>query len=188
MREAVESTLPSNVETRKIHAHSCLISFITHELCLCAKDIPTQSAMTLGLLHDLGKGVQIVMKNANWTIHEYVDTFDSARLGADLLRKWALPERLCQMVEIQEQPEFTPPDLMPAELRREVGLLHIAHVLASMVTRETPVSIIYTRDYMAAVGINGTPEAFLKDRVIPALTRNLRRLPQGVQDMVKSSL
>src|SRR5262249_38269713 len=115
MREAVESTLPSNEETRKIHAHSCLISFITYELCACAKDIPTQSAMTLGLLHDLGKGVQIVMKHANWTIHEYVDTFDSARLGADLLRKWALPERLCQMVEIQEEPEFTPPDLMPAE-------------------------------------------------------------------------
>ena len=184
MREAMESTLPQNEQSEKIHSHSCLISFIAYELCSYVKDIPSQSIITLGLLHDIGRGVQVVMKQSNWTIPEYVDTFDTARLGADLLRKWELPDRLCRIVEVQEQAEFTPPDLIAPEFRREIGILHIAHVLESLIIRDTPAATIYTKDYMAAIGITGTtPEALLKERIIPVLTRNLRRLPHGVQTM-----
>ena len=97
-----------------------------------------------------------------------------------------MPDRLCRIVEVQDQSEFTPPDLVEPECRREIGILHIAHVLEAMIVGKTPTATIYTKDYMAAIGITGTtPEALLKERIIPVLTRNLRRLPHGVQMMVK---
>ena len=188
MREAVQAAFPKNDETQTLQAHSCLISVLCYEVCSCAQDVPTQAIMTLGLLHDVGKSVQVVMKRARWAGEEYIDTFDAAKLGGNLLRKWELPERICQMVEMQEDPEYTPPDLVPAEFRRELGVLHIAHVLESLIVGQPPASTIYTKDYMKAIGITVTPEELLKQRITPVLSRSARRLPQGVQLLLQSFL
>ena len=118
-----------------------------------------------------------------------METLDSAKLGAELLRKWELPERIFQMVEMQEEPEYTSPEFVAAEFRRELGVLHLAHVLESLILSETPRLRIYTKDYMSAMGITGTtPEEFLKHRIIPTLSRNRRRLPQRVQALVRPAL
>jgi len=187
MREAVQATIPSVPESKRIHTHSGLISLLSYEISLASKDVQGQTATTAGLLHDVGRGVQVLMKHAHWMMDEYIDTFDTAKLGADLLRTWALPERLCQIVENQQRPEFTPPNLIPLEYRREVGVLHLAHILESLMLGETvvPESMIYTKDYMAVLGItSATPAELLKDRIIPTLSRNLHRLPQEIQALV----
>jgi HD-like signal output (HDOD) protein len=131
MREAVESTIPQNEQSQKIHTHSCLSSFLCYEISWIGKDISSQPVMTLGLLHDTGKGIQVLMKRANPAVGEYIDLLDFAKLGSELLRTWGLPMHLCQMVENQQSPEFMPPDLVPTEYRREVAVLHLAHVLES---------------------------------------------------------
>ena len=184
LREAVKSAMPATDETQQIHTHSCLISTLCHEIATVTKDAKSQTATTIGLLHDIGKGIKVLMKVAHPAKAEYIDTFHSAKLGADLLRLWGIPDRVCDIVELQHQPEFTAPEMVAVEYRREAGTLHIAHVLESLLEGK-PVeleSTIYTRDYMAMMGLGDmTPGELLQSRILPSMLKNLRRMPEPIQ-------
>jgi len=187
LREAVKSAMPATAETQQIHTHSCLASMLCYEIALVTKDPHSQTQTTIGLLHDIGKGIQVLMKIAQPGKAEYIDTFHSAKLGSDLLRIWGLPDRICDIIELQQQAEFTPPDLVPAEYRREIGTLHVAHVMESLLEGKPvePASTIYTRDYMALLGASDiSPADLLKDRVLPALMKGLRRMPEPIQKIL----
>jgi putative nucleotidyltransferase with HDIG domain len=186
MREAAQSTMPVTRETTKIHKHSCLISVLCFEIASVLKEQQLQTLTTIGLLHDIGKGVQVVMKAKHPDKANFIDTFESAKLGAELLRMWGLPERICNIVEFQQYPEFTAPDLISPEHRRETGTVHIAHILELLLVGQPidPTRSIYTRDYMAVLGFpNLTPEELLKDRVLPNLLKNKSRIPPEIQSI-----
>lgn len=186
MREATQSTMPVTRETTRIHKHSCLISVLCFEIASTSKEQQLQTATTIGLLHDIGKGVQVVMKNAHPDRADFIDTFESAKLGAELLRVWGIPDRICKIVEFQQHPEFTSPDLIPSEYHREAGTLHVAHVLEHLLVGQPidPTRTIYTRDYMTLLGFAQlTPENLFKDRVMPSLMKNRTRIPPEVQGL-----
>lgn len=190
LREAVQSAMPVTEDTRRVHTHSCLISMLSYEVATASKEAHAQTAITVGLLHDIGKGVQLLMKRAHPSMVPYVDTFDPARLGADLLQSWGLPERICKIVEVQQQPEFTSPDGIASEYRREAGIMHVAHVLETLLTGQPiePVLTIYTRDYMALLGItSATPDQLLKERVIPNLKKSFSRLPEDIKSVISEA-
>src|SRR5205814_103407 len=77
LREAAQSTMPVTRETTRIHKHSCLISVLCFEIASMAKEQASQSqtATTIGLLHDLGKGVQVMMKSAHPAKADFIETF-----------------------------------------------------------------------------------------------------------------
>jgi putative nucleotidyltransferase with HDIG domain len=190
LREAVQSAMPVTPETQQIHKHSCLISVLSWEVASAAKDVNAQTATTIGLLHDIGKGVQTLMKRADSSKAEYIDTLQSARLGAEQLKVWGLPERIWKVVESQQDPEFMAPDTIPSEYRSYNAVLHIAHILESLLNDETsePETSIYTRDYMAVLGLgNTTPADLLKDRVIPNLMKSRNRLPEQIRDIFNNT-
>ena len=121
--------MPVTAETKAIHTHSCLLSVLCYEIAAAAKDVQSQTATTIGPLHDIGKGVQVLMKVAAPAKADYIDNLPTPKLGAELLALWVLPERICKIVEYQEYPEFTPPNLLPADVRRETATLHLlAHI------------------------------------------------------------
>ena len=186
MREAAQSAMPLTRDTTRIHKHACLISVMCFEIASGSKEQQSQTATTIGLLHDIGKGVQVVMKNAHPDKAEFIDTFDSAKLGAGLLRVWGLPERICKIIECQQHPEFTSPDLISSEYHRETATLHLAHIMESLLVGQPldPARTIYTKDYMALLGFaNTTPEALLKDRILPSLAKNRTRIPPEIQGL-----
>jgi HD-like signal output (HDOD) protein len=187
MREAAQSTMPITRETARLHKHSCLMSILCFELIGNDSEHQSQTAMTIGLLHDLGKGVQVVMKNGNPLKAEFVNTLDSAKLGSSLLRTWGIPERICKIVEFQQHPEFMLPDLISPEYRRELAALHVAHILETILTHKAvdPTKSIYTADHMAVLGFrNISPADLLTERVLPSLDRNRLRIPPEIQSMV----
>jgi HD-like signal output (HDOD) protein len=187
MREATQSTMPITRETTRIHKHSCLISVLCFEIASMANEQQPQTAATIGLLHDLGKGVQVVMKHAQPAKADFVSTLDSSRLGAAVLRQWGIPERVCRSVEFQQHSEFMPPDLIAPEYRRETAGLHIAHVLETLLLERPvePRKSIYTADYMAVLGFgNLTPAELLKDRILPALLKNRARIPLEIRSII----
>ena len=156
VREAVKSSMPVTAETKAIHTHSCLLSVLCYEIAAAAKDVQSQTATTIGLLHDIGKGVQVLMKVAAPAKADYIDNLPTPKLGAELLALWGLPERICKIVEYQEYPEFTPPNLLPADVRRETATLHLAHILEQLLGGQ-PVdaaSTIYIREHMAVLGLS----------------------------------
>lgn len=188
LREAVQSAMPDTADTQKIHQHSCMISVLCHEISSASKDLPAQAAATFGLLHDIGKGVRVLMKTAHPAQAEILGRLPSARLGSQLLRRWGLPERLCTIIDQQTLPEFTPPDMIAPEHRREVGVLHIAHILEALLAGEVvvPEMTIYTRDYMALLGLSETsPESLLKERILPSLIKNRHRLPEQIRHLIE---
>ena len=191
VREAVQSTMPITTETKRIHNHSCLLSLLCYEIATASKDIQSQTATTIGLLHDIGKGVQVLMKVADPGKSDYIDNLPTPKLGAELLALWGLPERICKIVEFQEYPEFTPPDLVAPEYRKETAVLYLAHILERLLTGQPvePSSTIYTREYMALLGLpHASPSDLLKERVIPSLVKNRQRIPEQIQGLISSAL
>ncbi len=191
MRGAAQSTMPVNRDTSRILKHSCLISVLCFEIASGTKEQQSQTATTIGLLHDIGKGVQVVMKAAHPDKTDFIDTLPTARLGAELLRIWGLPERICNIVEFQNHPEFSSSDLIPADHNREAGIIHIAHVLEHLVVGQPldPTRTIFTQEYMSLLGYGQlTPEQLLKERVLPSLMKNRNRIPPEVQSLFKPTL
>jgi HD-like signal output (HDOD) protein len=192
MREAAQSTMPTTRETTRIHKHSCLISVLCFEIATMAREQQAQTSATIGLLHDFGKGVQVVMRNGHPDKADFINSLDSAKLGASLLRVWALPERICRTVEFQQHAEFMSPDLLAPEYRREAAALHIAHVMEILLMDKTidPIRSIYTQEYMALLGFqNMTPAQLLKERILPNLTKNRNRVPLDIHSIIfRSSL
>jgi putative nucleotidyltransferase with HDIG domain len=187
LHEAVRSAMPRTRSTKQIQRHSVLITTLCNEVATAAKDTHAQAAATIGLLHDVGKGIQEVMRQQHPDKSGLIDSLQSAGLGAELLRSWGIPERICQVIEFQQKAEFTAPDLIPDEYRREAGILHVAHVLEGLLLNVTvaPECRIYTRDYMAILGLpDPTPEGFLKGTLLPGLIRNRHRLPQQILDVL----
>jgi HD-like signal output (HDOD) protein len=187
MREAAQSTMPITRETTRIHKHSCVISTLAFEIACLAKDQQAQTVSTIGLLHDFGKGVQVVMKTQHRDKADFVDSLDSSKLGAALLREWGIPERICRTVDFQQHPEFMSPDLIAPEYRREVAALHIAHVLEILLLERPidPIRSIYTPEYMSLLGFgNMTPQVLLQERVLPSLKKNRTRVPPDIHTIV----
>jgi len=187
VREAVQSAMPVTPETKRIHTHSCLMSVLCYEIASAGKEGQSQTATTIGLLHDIGKGVQVLMKIAAPAKVDYIDGLPTAKLGAQLLAMWGLPDRICRIVEFQQYPEFTPPDLVPAEYRRDTATLHVAHNLEVLLAGQPldPASTIYTRDYMTVLGLSyPSPAELLKERVIPTLIKNRQRIPDQIQGLI----
>ena len=187
MRDAVQSTMPVTAETRRIHDHSFLQSILCYEIASAVKEAPAQTASTIGLLHDIGKGVKILMQVSNPEKADYVDSLPAAKLGADLLALWGLPERICKVIELQEQPEFRPPDSIALEYRRELATLHIAHILERLLKERPidPLSTIYAQEYMRTLGFSySRPFELLHERVIPSLVKNRQRMPEEIQKLI----
>jgi len=187
MREAAQSTMPVTRETTRIHKHSCLISVLCFEIASQGKEQQAQTAATIGLLHDIGKGLQVVMRMASPEKAEYIQVLDSGKLGGALLRTWGLPEKICRTVEFQKQPEFMSPDLIAPEYRREAAALHVGHILEALLLDKPsdPVRSIYTSEHMALLGFgNLTPANLLKDRILPSLMKNPARIPLEIHGMI----
>jgi hypothetical protein len=186
MREAAQSTMPVTRDTTRVHQHSCLISVLCFEIATAGKEQQSQTATTIGLLHDIGKGVQLVMKHAHPEKADLIDTFPSANLGAELLRVWGIPERICTIVDRQHEPEYTSPDLVSSDYHRETGILHVAHILEHLLLGQQPepMRTIFTQEYMSLLGFGQTkPEQLFKERILPSLMRNKNRIPPEIQSL-----
>jgi len=187
LHEAVRSAMPRTKSTKQIQRHSILISTLCNEVATSSKDTHAQAAATIGLLHDVGKGVQEVMKQKHPDKAGQVDNLQTAGLGGELLRSWGIPARICEVIDNQQRPEYTAPDRIPEEIRREVGILHVAHVLEGILLNVPvpPEGRIYTREYMSLLRLpKATPEEYMKEIILPGLLRNRHRLPQQIADIL----
>jgi hypothetical protein len=79
------------------------------------------------------------------------------------------------------------PDLVAPEYRREVAVVHIAHVLEMLLVDKPidPIKSIYTNEYMAVLGFgNMTPHDLLHRHVMPVLTKNRTRVPPDIHNII----
>jgi hypothetical protein len=138
-------------------------------------------------MHEVGRSVVTLFLDKHPSVRPFVVALDTARVGADLMRQWELPERMCKAIEVQERAQFTSPEVIPEDCRKEVAVLHLAHVFEATL-RGTPVSEshkAYFGDYCDILKI--TPARaweLYNTRVLPNIAKNKHRFPPDVRSLL----
>jgi HD-like signal output (HDOD) protein len=187
MGESIKKAVAATPETREIQFHSCLISVLCFEVASISKDVHPQTAQTAGLLHDLGKNVAVLLKQKHPAISGFAPLLDTASIGAHLVRHWGLPDRLCRIIESQNEPEFMPPEAIDIVHRKEVAILYFAHLFEGIMTGN-PVDSAkqsFNNEHFEALGIPPADVSEIyQSRILPGLTKNKWRIPNEIHHLL----
>ncbi len=186
----VKSTMPDAPEFHELQCHSNVVSFFSFELArLCKSNKPLMHS-TIGLLHDLGKSVTLLMKQKHLKLAILIDLLDDARIGSLLLEKWNVPTDVYKCVEYQYFPEFFPPSEVPEELREYVSVLYLSHICYEYAkgneNEELPVAFL--DEYVAF--LNFPDKSFLslfKNHIMPTVYKKMSACPENVRKFLMES-
>ncbi len=186
--DGVRSVMPATRGFRELQFHSAVVSFLCFEISqLCdKKQAPMLS--TIGLLHDIGKSVILLLKKQYPKMTLLIDMMDHASIGALLLKKWDLPDVICQSIRYQHYPEVLPPSEIPVEHQKDVAVLHIAHLCYEYLKgqEEIVLSAAFLREYMDTLKLTeGTLTEFVKKKILPSINKKKNTLPEDVRQFFK---
>ena len=189
MRDALRAVVPGNAETKLVHGHSCVVSALCYETAMATGGrVHPQTAMTYGLLHEIGSSVIWMMRAEKAVAPEFTSLLDTGKIGSDLLQQWGLPDRICRVVELQRYPEFAGPEMIDSEFRKDLAVLHIAHFFERLLSGEAsaPAARVHTPAYFQELGLGAkTPEEFFTSHIAPALIRNKQRYGVEVRTAIE---
>jgi HD-like signal output (HDOD) protein len=191
MQESIKNMMTATPESQEIQLHSCLVSALCYEVASISKDVHPQTAVTIGLLHDLGRNVVVLLKQKHPEVSGFAPLLDTAKMGADLVRHWGLPDRLCQTIESQNEPEFMPPDAIDGAHRKEVAVLYFAHLIEEIMTGKPvdPAKQPFNREHFAVLGIPpGDISEIYQTKILPGLMRNKQRLSAEIRQLLPATI
>ena len=181
LENSVKNILPQDEEYEQIRLHSYMISLIASQISSdCQKSKPLING-TIGILHDVGKIITLLLKRRYPNIKEMINMLDESKIGSCLLRTWEFPENIIKIIEYQYDPEFSHPDNIVQEYKDEVSILYFAHVCYDLLIGEYTISTIFIDDYMDILGIKQKDyREFYQQKIFPALVKNKKRLPDKI--------
>ncbi|MBN2126019.1 MAG: HDOD domain-containing protein [Deltaproteobacteria bacterium] len=187
--EGIRRTLPDTPAYRDLHFHSMALSSIAFGLCSASKIGKPAQIATIGLLHDLGRGVIHLLREQNPNLSILINRLESTAIGSLLLKAWNLPEIVWRTVEFQDYPEFAPPSRLPPEIRIPVTFLFIAHVCLDELrqegsnTRQTS----YLDEYLDLLGWKGhLPAGIVRKALLPSLKKKMDALPSYLRELLEA--
>ncbi len=76
-------SIPDSDEFREVYRHSLFLSYISSELCQAYDKNRAALLSTIGLLHDIGQTVLLLLRKQNpkWSL--FIEMLDQGKLGAD---------------------------------------------------------------------------------------------------------
>src|SRR5207245_11592222 len=126
-KNSIKNIMIQDDEYEKIRLHSYMISLIASEISLnCQKSKPLVNA-TVGILHDVGKIVTLLLKRKYPNIKELIHMIDDSKVGACLLRNWGFLDNVVKIIECQYDPAFAHPENIDQEFRYEISILYLSH-------------------------------------------------------------
>ncbi len=184
----IQSAIPPGPEARDIQAHSKLISLVAYEIARASTLVRPELAATIGLLHDLGRSVVPIIARRHPEVAPLIDPLDASAVGAALLASWGLPDVVVRPIEHQHDPEFCPPESVPAEYRSEVGIIYLAHLCsdAILTSDAPPVPAVHARAYLSALRLHAqTCEELWRGTIEPSLARQGNQIPPAVRQRMR---
>jgi HD-like signal output (HDOD) protein len=180
LESAVESVVGDHPETRDIQTRATMISVLAYEIALASGQENPLLASTIGLLHNIGDSLSLLLRRTKPDVVGLLDLVDKPVLGGAVLAGWGLPERVHHVVERQQEAAV----LLPEELNiypADLGVLYLARVCHDvMLEGATPPA--HAATYMARLGLKDTNCAtFCKDVLVPALAKKLETLPAAAR-------
>jgi HD-like signal output (HDOD) protein len=182
---AVRSTMPKSKEFSQLQVHSVVMSYVASEMA--ASTDPSQTALigTLGLLHDIGRSVIMLLKQNHPESSLLFDTFDHHLMGGLLLKSWNLPEEICESIRYQSYFKFAAPQDIPDEYRRYVAILGMSHLVTEAIRggKDFKDSVPFLESYQEELNLVGySVEELAKVKILPDLKRKWRSLPVIVRN------
>jgi len=171
-------TMPQLPQFIELYAHSTAISRIVLAIALETRFGHPAQLRTIGLLHDVGQSVVLLLKKQNARLAMLIDSLDSARLGGLLLSRWKLPPAICDTVRFQSYPDFSTPENMPQDLRQNVAALYLAHLCYDNLTGKKNPNPVFLPAYQALLNLSEAPlDELVEKRIVPRLKKEIQIFP-----------
>jgi HD-like signal output (HDOD) protein len=185
LENSIRNIMPQDEEYEDIRLHSYMISLIAGEIAsYCQKSKPLINT-TVGILHDVGKIVMLLLKRKHPNIKELINMIDDSKVGACLLRNWGFPENITKIIECQYEPEFTNPEDIEQEFRYEISILYLSHRCYSIMLGEDNTETMFVDNFMELLGIQQQDcQVLYQNVILPALLKNKKRLPERISNLV----
>jgi HD-like signal output (HDOD) protein len=187
----IQSTMPNTAEFRQLQFHSVVISALSFEISQLVKLGSPAMLSTLGILHDIGKSVTLLLRSQHPDMDFFIGQLDANIIGPMLLKEWQLPPEITTPLEYQAYSELVPPSALPEEHRINLAILFLAHLCFAHLQGkgEETVPADLARDYMRVLGCeNLTVENFVVQRLCPALAKRKASLPIVIQNLINNAL
>ncbi len=187
----LRKSLPDTNEFRAIHEHAVIVSNLVFEICQIHNRKIASTMSTIGLLHDIGKSIVLLMKMQNPKLAFFVNMLDSSKVGATLLDVWNIPKIACETIEYQNYPEFVRPSDLPCDEKNGVALLYIAHAACEYIqgVSDGILRNPFLPEYMDLLGFSGLTAADLVEKYIMIdLKLKVDTLPKHVRSFILSHL
>ena len=186
LESAVESVIPEVPEGRDVQARATVISVLAYEIALAARRENPLLASTIGLLHNVGDSVSLLLRRTRPEAAKLLDGVECSILGRMVLAGWGLPERVYQVVERQDEAHV----LLPEELGahgEEIAVLYLARVCHDLLMeRATPPA--HAGAYLRGLGLRETScVALCREVIVPALAKKVDALPASVRTRLQAA-
>ena len=184
LSNGIQSSMPEAAEDQESQTRAFIISLMTHELAVLSRTAHPQTMTTIGLLHEIGRSAGKVLQRKRPDLGPILEEFGQARVGATLLASWELPDRIVEVVRLQNHPEFTPPDLLATEFKSEVAILHVARLCHDIAVQKegqrTPSP--FAKEYLAALRLEATDvEDLYSNTLYRSIVKQCDNLPAPVR-------
>jgi HD-like signal output (HDOD) protein len=187
LAEGLRRCMPDTPSFRDLQFHCMAISNIAFALSLTSQIGNASEVATVGLLHDLGRGIILLLKKQNPSLGILLDSLNHAKLGALLLKEWGMPDLLTRCVEFQSYPENLPPDMLPLGVRNNVTILYLSHLCLDLLNRRSgeTSSELFLKEYLKPFGWERLDiEGVLKQHLLPTLTKNIEGYPVPFKELI----
>lgn len=131
--KGIQSTMPKTAEFQQLQLHSMTISVLCFEISQAVRQGSAPLLSTVGLLHDIGKSVILLLKYQHQNMAFLLNLLDPGMIGALLLREWQIPEEIAVVLEYQNYTTLMPPESIPDEYRINTSVLHLAHLCSDYI-------------------------------------------------------
>ncbi|MEY4642356.1 MAG: hypothetical protein RLZZ227_2350 [Pseudomonadota bacterium] len=187
--KGIQSTMPKTPEFQQLQYHSMMISVLCFEISHAVRQGSAPLLSTVGLLHDIGKSVILLLKHQHPNMAFLLNLLDPGMIGALLLREWQIPEEIAVVLEYQNNTALTPPDSIPDEYRISTSVLHMAHLCFDYISGSLSADSApgYFGGHMNVLGQRANSiDEFMRGCLAPSIAARNSTLPKNIQSFLNT--
>jgi HD-like signal output (HDOD) protein len=186
----IQSIMPNTPEFQELQFHSILISLLSFEICRHCNLQKNTLHSTIGLLHDIGKSIILLLKQEYPKLEMIVDMLGHGKIGSLLLKEWEIPEVISLTLEYQHYPQFSPPTEIPVEHRENVAVQYLSHLCEGYLKGKSQEDLYtpFQDEYLRLLKISERSVGELVVRsILPTMTKKMKTFPEKVRQFLMES-
>lgn len=188
INRGIQSTMPKAAEFQQLQLHCVMVSALSQEIAQAVKQGNAPLLGTIGLLHDIGKSVVLLLKREHQQLSFLINLLNTDLIGTLLLREWQIPEDICAAMQYQSLPYKAPPYVIPEPHRINMSILYMAHLCFDFLMEkpQEPRHLRFFTDYMQTLGCKSQSlEEFIGKELLPSVQTRMNTLPKVIQNFLK---